>query len=97
MEQMNFNPIEEVEMENKIVEEVDEIEEAPEAVIGKVVMCKKLNVRKAPNANSSVVCVVDANTELMIDMTESTNEWYSVYTSAGLSGFCMRKFVAVVQ
>ena len=66
-------------------------------MFGVVSGCAKLNIRNSPSTNGNVVCVVDENTRLMISLAESTNEWYSVYNSAGLNGFCMKKFITVKQ
>lgn len=73
------------------------IVEEPKPVFGVVSGCAKLNIRNSPSTNGNVVCVVDENTRLMISLAESTNEWYSVYNSAGLNGFCMKKFITVKQ
>ena len=64
---------------------------------GVVTGCMKLNVRVKPSANAEVVCVVDANSELTIDANKSNKDWFAVYTSAGIEGYCMRKFVEVKQ
>lgn len=76
--------------------EVDEPveEKAAESLIG-VVNCKLLNIRKKPSAESEVVTAVPADTVLMIEPDKSSEEWYKVYTEAGVEGFCMKKFVAV--
>lgn len=71
--------------------------EEPKPVFGVVSGCAKLNIRNSPSVNGNVVCVVDENTRLMISLSDSTTEWYSVYNSAGLNGFCMKKFVTVKQ
>lgn len=68
-----------------------------ETVKGIVTGCMKLNVRVKPNANADVACVVDANSELKIDANKSNKDWYSVCTSTGIEGYCMRKFVEVKQ
>lgn len=83
---VDCSPVEEV------VEEV--VEESTKPVYG-VVNCSKLNVRKKPNKASEPLCVVEAQTELLIDMDESTVEWYSVTTPNGVEGFCMKQFITV--
>lgn len=64
-----------------------------DTVFGTVTNCVKLNVRVAPNPNATVACVLDVNSELEIDYDNSTTEWYSVCTAAGIKGYCMRKFI----
>jgi ribulose 1,5-bisphosphate synthetase/thiazole synthase len=65
-------------------------------VTGIVTNCSKLRVRKTPNANAdNVICEIDANSEVIIDETKSTNEFYKVCTGAGFEGFCMKRFITV--
>lgn len=78
--------------------ELDNTPAAPaEPIDGIVSGCKKLNVRVVPSLTGDVVCVVAEGTSLMIDESESTNEWYRVYTEAGAEGYCMKKFVTIKQ
>jgi uncharacterized protein YgiM (DUF1202 family) len=70
-------------------------DESEEIKIGLVSNCKKLNVREKPTVESPVVCEIDCQTELMVDEKESTEEFYKVYTVAGIEGFCMKKFIAI--
>lgn len=77
----------------------EQIEPEPEKTqfIGVVTNCVKLNVRKHPNVNSEIVCTVDLCSELLLDLSNSTNEFYKVCTEAGLEGYCMKEFVAEVK
>lgn len=63
--------------------------------IGIVTNCKKLNIRKEPKPDAAIIGNVDCQTELMIDETESTDDFYKICTATGIEGFCMRKFVTV--
>lgn len=65
--------------------------------LGLVSNCRKLNVRESPTLEAPVVCEVACNTELMIENIESTEDFYKVYTAAGIEGFCMKKFVTIQQ
>ena len=67
----------------------------PANATGIVSGCTKLNVRAMPNATAAVLCVVDAKTELKIDESKTNKDWCAVCTSAGIEGYCMRKFVEV--
>lgn len=71
--------------------------EEPKPVFGVVSGCAKLNIRKSPSPNGNVICTVNENTKLMIILEESTAEWYKVCNSAGLNGFCMKKYVTVKE
>lgn len=76
-----------------VVEETVETVTLPETVVGVIANCSKLNVRTAPVANAEVVSVLDVNTEVEIDVANSTDEWFCVCTAAGIDGYCMKKFV----
>lgn len=81
--------------------EEDEIPEVfvtePEPVYGRVVNCDRLNVREEPDTDADVVCVIKALTEVEIDESESTDEFYKIYLSSGLEGYCMRKFIVEIK
>lgn len=79
--------------EIELVEETVETVAVPETVVGTVVNCAKLNVRANPNATAAVLCVLDAASEIEINVAKSNNEWVNVLTAAGVDGYCMRKFV----
>lgn len=89
----------ELEEEAVNVEELLEIEDAveEETVVGVVIGCEKLNIRKGPAINSDVLCTVPVNAVLVIDVNESINEWYSVITESGCNGYCMKKYVKVSE
>ena len=76
-----------------LVEETVETTPLPETVHGVVVNCSKLNVRAEPSMFADVVCVLDAASEIEIDITKSNNEWFKIYTTIGAEGYCMRKFI----
>lgn len=99
-------PIEEV---NEVVEEVEDVaetatvtmveetvdQEPVKPVYGTVVDCVRLNVRKAPTKAADVLCEVEADSQLEIDMAGSTKDWYKVNAPKGVVGFCMKKFIEV--
>lgn len=65
----------------------------PSTTTGTVTNCVKLNVRINPNTTAEVVCVLDVNTEVEIDVAKSNKDWFKVCTATGIEGYCMRKFV----
>ena len=65
----------------------------PEMVSGTVTNCVKLNVRANPSTDADIVYVLDAASEMQIDVAASNNEWLKVCTATGIEGYCMRKFV----
>lgn len=75
-----------------VVETVNTVS-LPKVVEGVVANCAKLNVRAEPSMDAEVVCVLDAMSEIKINVAESTNEWFKICTAIGAEGYCMRKFV----
>lgn len=78
----------------EMVEETVETVTLPELVTGTVVNCAKLNVREHPDIASAALCVLNAASELEINVSESTSEWFKVITATGVEGYCMRKFIS---
>lgn len=62
---------------------------------GIVTGCLYLNVRKLPDINADVAVVIDALTQVCVDLDASTEDFYKVHTSDGVEGFCMRKYIAL--
>lgn len=82
------------EVVNETIEEV--VEENRKDILGIVVDCDKLNVRKEPSINADIVCMIDASTNLIVDYESSTDEFYKICTYAGIEGYCMKKFVKIL-
>lgn len=68
-----------------------------EPIIGRVVRCAKLNVRKDPDADAEILGTIPAGAEVMIDESESTDDFYNVCAASGFEGFCMKQFVEVSE
>lgn len=71
--------------------------ERKEPITGTVVGCRLLNIRTEPDIDSDVVCVVPELSTLAVDLSESSNGWFHVYTPAGVEGYCMKKYVVFDQ
>lgn len=67
----------------------------PHTGSGIVTDCLYLNVRKLPDINADVAVVIDALTQVCVDLDASTEDFYKVRTSDGVEGFCMRKYIAL--
>lgn len=80
-ENLEFN----VPNENSVLEE--------KTIIGIVSNCSKLNVREKPTKSGEVKCILNAGTEIIIDIEKSTNTWYYVTTPSGIEGYCMKQFI----
>lgn len=71
-------------------------EEVKRTVKGKVIDCTRLNVRKRPNKDSEVNCVIDADSIVEINENKSNDEWYRVTTDNGVYGYCMKKYISLL-
>ena len=63
--------------------------------VGIITNCTKLNIRKEPKVNAEVLCVVDHHTEVVVNLDESTDDFYKICTAAGIEGYCVKHFVTV--
>ena len=93
---------EEVEEEITEVNESEEVtkeatKEADSTVVGYVSGCLKLNIREEGYPGANIVCVVPEKTALLIEVAESNDEWYKVYTETGMEGFCMKQYVTLSE
>lgn len=59
------------------------------------VNCELLNVREEPDAESEILAVLKKDSEVMIDLDESTEDFYSICNEAGIEGYCMKQFIEV--
>lgn len=87
------------EVEAEVTEEVtkEATKEADSTVVGYVSGCLKLNIREEGYLGANVVCVVPEKTALLIEVAESNDEWYKVYTETGMEGFCMKQYVTLSE
>lgn len=94
-------PIEETANDELPVEEAieepikEETVVPPPAPVDGVVTTGKLNVRKFPSVNAQVLTIINKGDTVQIDPSASTAEWHKVYTTSGLDGYCMKKFIEV--
>lgn len=70
-------------------------EEPEKQILGVVTNCLRLNVRKTPSPNAEVLCTVDAKHDLVVDINESTEDYYKICTEAGIEGYCVKYFVTI--
>lgn len=87
-----------VKMESKkvtpvVMKETVETVALPDRVVGTVVNCVKLNVRENCTVDSGIVCVLDAKSEIEIDVKKSVTDWFYIYTAIGAEGYCMKQYV----
>lgn len=60
-----------------------------------VVNCLRLHIYSEPRLDSEIVCKVRYATELEIDLAESTEDFYKIYTAIGAEGFCQKELVTI--
>ena len=89
MDTIPVKPVETVALANEAVETVA----LPNTVKGIVSHCAKLNVRENATVDSGIVCVLDAMSEIEIDVNKSTSNWFYIYSATGAEGYCMRQYV----
>lgn len=83
------------EVNNLNEEDVAEVN-AEGNLTGVVSGCEKLNLREKASKDSTVLLILDKDTELTIDTAVSTTEdFYKVCTSSGVEGYCMKKFITI--
>lgn len=84
-----------VENVEEVINDTPVVEEKIPVYIGKIRDCDKLNVREEPTTEAKVICKLDKLSEVQIDKTNSTKEFYKVLTSTGVNGFCMKKYMSI--
>lgn len=101
-EEMGAEIAEVNETEEEMIEESEAVEEVKETkeentLVGYVSGCAKLNIREEAYPGATILCTVPEKAVLLIDVSESTTEWYKIYTESGMEGYCMKKFVTVSE
>ena len=67
---------------------------------GVVTDCLWAPITESPNPPNDENCIISslsALTEVTVDLSESTDNYYKVYTSSGVSGFCPKKRIALAR
>ena len=67
----------------------------PNVISGTVVDCVKLNVRSDPSPSAEIVGVLAVNTKVNVDTRMTTDEWFYIYTEAGVKGYCLKTNIRV--
>lgn len=71
--------------------------EISEPIEGFVSGCEKLNVREEPKKDADIVCIIEKDASVIIDVDDSTDSFYKVCTEAGAEGYCMKNFITITQ
>lgn len=81
-----------IELTEELAEEIP-VEEPTTIVNGVVTDCSHLRLRREPSG--TVIALLDAGDEVLVDTLQSTDKWYKVYTKDDLDGFCMKEFITI--
>ena len=66
-----------------------------EEMLSGIVNCLRLHIHAEPDLNSDIVCKVRYLTEVMIDPSNSTEDFYKIYTAIGAEGFCEKGLLTI--
>lgn len=76
---------------SQIIEDENVIEEVE--CKGFVSGCSKLFVRTEPTKDCNPAGVINENDEVIIDVENSTDEYYKIVTTEGLEGYCLKTYI----
>lgn len=76
-------------------EEKKNVDQIVSGVVADVVY--KLNVREEPDIKANIIYEADAGSKFLIDISKSTEDWFSVCNSCGIEGFCMKKYIIIKE
>lgn len=68
-----------------------------ETTLTGIVNCLRLHVLAEPRANADVVCKLRYLTEVVINPSESTEEFYKIYSAIGAEGFCQKNLLLIKE
>lgn len=69
--------------------------EHKELRIGCVKNCVTLNVRKEPSIDSEICAVIKSDTDVVVQESESTQDFYKISTSDNIEGYCIKKYITI--
>lgn len=67
----------------------------PSTVLGVVTECVKLRVRSTPEIADNVLAEIILASEVLVDLKESTDEFYKITTEVGVEGYCMKQYINI--
>ena len=72
----------------------DEVNENVSEIVGTVVNCERLNVRKSATRKSQVLKVIEKGTNVIIENDDTSNIFYKVRID-DVVGYCMKDFIEI--
>lgn len=75
-----------------------EVQDAPVEEVknrtGHITGCELLNVRRNPDISSPVIAQLTSSDTVMIREKNNVSDFFKVTTTGGVSGYCMKKYIA---
>lgn len=71
------------------------VEPEPKTVLGVVVDCDLLRVRKRPSTEADVLCVIERGSEVTVDDPDHVGKFYKVCTATGVEGYCAKPYIEI--
>lgn len=65
------------------------------AIQGVVINCVKLNVRSKPSASADIEGLLDVNSHVFVDTSKTSGDWYYIYTTKGIQGYCLKANIQI--
>lgn len=54
-----------------------------------------VQIFEKPTSSSKVIGGVRSGSEVVVDLTETTNLYYKVYTVSGVEGYCVKELIEI--
>ena len=90
---------ENIDVETEEVIDTEVVENTVEPTIGTIGIvssCDKLNVRETPTTeDDNILCVIALGETVIVDIGESTEDFYKVVCANGVEGFCMKDYITI--
>ena len=78
---------------SKKLKDIQDATEPEGMTFATVANCERLNVRKSPRTDASIVQVLDKGASVRVFQDQDTANFYKVITVNGVVGFCMKKYI----
>lgn len=82
---------------NEIVSHEHRINIQNNIIKANVQNCDKLRLRKDPNADADVLCLIDKSDAFNVYLENSVDNFYKVVTSDDVEGYCMKEYVKLSE
>lgn len=80
-----------------VVEASEENYSAVSSIVGEVIRCRKLNIRKTPDPNGAIVGVLDAGEKVTVDLTTNDPNYYAIATKGEKKGYVVKTYISVIE